>query len=635
MRLLNATTFKFKDFNDAQLPPYAILSHTWGSEEVSYKEIRFVQQIVTLPKHLRKNDIALAALTVAAGIESDQTLSEWRKSFTNRAGLKKILGTAKLASEKLLDWIWVDTCCIDKSSSAELQEAINSMYRWYQRSTYCVVHLEDAEPYEVGQPWALHFRNVLRDSKWITRGWTLQELIAPSVVDFHDSSWLYIGSKQDDMTSIRVVTGIPEYVLATGDLSRASVAQKMSWAAKRTTTRREDRAYSLLGIFNVHLPLLYGERENAFLRLQEEIMRTTPDDSIFAWSATEGSLSTYRGLLARSPEEFGLAGSPGERESSQLIYPGHGTFATSNLGLRVEMRIRPYTKDERDTDLYLGMLHAPCGDDRRRIALVLRKLKGQQFARVAANSFEDWDPASVTITTALYIEHTPRIPLSLKSRLMHCFYFRRSSSETPVPSYVIRDIYPGQLATYEGDAIRIPRMSLMPQFMKPFNACIRLDPVENQRNYASLPPPIYLLLGYHYSTGRYWCKAFEPGECKWPEFTAPVELWRAVLQDQGSFEDYGTEATFNTGHPDQDKIVKDEPIHDQGKIIDEDEVLDEPRIHIRITPGLYQDQIALIVDIDGLGYASQGLNRLRNLTLGLDIDHPESTPRSWSQNAGY
>ena len=114
MRLLNAKTFKFKEFNDAQLPPYAILSHTWGSEEVSYKEIRFVQQIVTLPDHLRKNEIALTALTVAAGIESDQTQSDWRKTFTNRAGLKKILGTAKLASEKQLDWVWLDTCCIDK-----------------------------------------------------------------------------------------------------------------------------------------------------------------------------------------------------------------------------------------------------------------------------------------------------------------------------------------------------------------------------------------------------------------------------------------------------------------------------------------------------------------------------------------
>jgi hypothetical protein len=126
-------------------------------------------------------------------------------------GYHKILGTAKLAREKRLDWIWIDTYCIDKSNSAELQEAINSMYRSYHRSSYCVVHLDYAEPYRMDQPRAFHFRNMLRDFKWITRGWTLQELIAPSAIEFYDSAWLYIGSKQDDVTPIRIVTATPEY----------------------------------------------------------------------------------------------------------------------------------------------------------------------------------------------------------------------------------------------------------------------------------------------------------------------------------------------------------------------------------------------------------------------------------------
>ena len=157
---------------------------------------------------------------------------------------------------------------------------------------------------------------------------TLQELIAPNAVAFYDSAWVYITEKHKALSCIRSITGIPEYVLATGDLSRASVAQKMAWAATRTTSRVEDIAYSLLGIFQVHMAMLYGERENAFQRLQEEIVRTTSDDSIFAWTAEDGSLSIYRGLFARSPKEF---------QDSRLVSRGHGIFGISNMGLRLEM----------------------------------------------------------------------------------------------------------------------------------------------------------------------------------------------------------------------------------------------------------------------------------------------------------
>jgi hypothetical protein len=167
------------------------------------------------------------------------------------------------------------------------------------------------------------------------------------------------------------------------------------------------------------------------------------------------------------------------------------------MGLRIRMQLQPYTKDQGDTDLYLGMLNASCGDDRRRIALVLRKLETKKYARVAADSFEDRIPTSESTTTTLYIEHTSQIPLPSKSRLMHCFHFRRSSSEAPVPSYGICDIYPGQLTTYEGDVISIPRVPTRPRSIKPFSICIRLDPVQSQYDNFTVPPPMYLTLGYH------------------------------------------------------------------------------------------------------------------------------------------
>jgi hypothetical protein len=305
----------------------------------------------------------------------------------------------------------VDTCCIDESSSAELQEAINSMYRWYRNATYCIVFLEDAATSHTMHRTEEAFLEMLQQSRWITRGWTLQELIAPSVVAFYDSAWGFVTEKHQSLRSLRLATGIPEYVLDTGDLARAFVAQKMAWAAKRTTSRVEDLAYSLLGIFQVYMPMLYGERENAFLRLQEEVIRTTPDDSIFAWTAVEGSLSTYRGLLARSPSEF---------RNSHLMSRGNGTFANSNLGLRIDMVLIPFLDETRDDELYLGLLKGLWGG-KSLIAIVLRKLETNKFARVSPDRFEDMripkhnysrpmvdcdNPGGYSPTT-LYVEHTP------------------------------------------------------------------------------------------------------------------------------------------------------------------------------------------------------------------------------------
>ena len=177
-------------------------------------------------------------------------------------------------------YIWIDSCCIDKTSSAELSEAINSMYAWYARAEICYAYLADVPPAaDHRKP-----RSDFRGSLWFTRGWTLQELIAPRDVLFLSGDWAPIGPKYALVDLIEDITGISEEALLHVEpLDRFSVAQRLSWAAGRETTRLEDQAYSLLGIFDINMPTLYGEGDRAFRRLQEEIMQRVPDQSLFAW----------------------------------------------------------------------------------------------------------------------------------------------------------------------------------------------------------------------------------------------------------------------------------------------------------------------------------------------------------------
>ncbi|KAK4461563.1 HET domain-protein, partial [Cladorrhinum samala] len=226
---------------------------------------------------------------------------------------------------------WVDTCCIDKTSSAELTEAINSMYMWYANSTVCYAWLSDLEPSPDGDNssnggWrspakgtsdsglSEHHENGDHDKtkrfencRWFTRGWTLQELIAPRRLGFYDRHWKFQGQKSDLSGVLATITGISKEVLIDeAMLPTVSVACRMSWASKRQTTRIEDMAYCLLGIFGVQLPLLYGEGENAFIRLQEEIIKESNDLSLFAWRVDSKAAKRQKhwGILARSPKDF-------------------------------------------------------------------------------------------------------------------------------------------------------------------------------------------------------------------------------------------------------------------------------------------------------------------------------------------
>ncbi|KAI5995240.1 heterokaryon incompatibility protein-domain-containing protein, partial [Pisolithus marmoratus] len=235
---------------------YAILSHRWGAE-VTYEEM-----IGFMTMEERKRD-----------------------EVRNRYGYEKIIKGCEQAKEDGYEWLWIDTCCIDKRSSAELSEAINAMYRWYQNAQVCYAYLNDVDK--------AVFPTERDDSKfdqsngwpeWFSRGWTLQELIAPKQVKFFNKDWVPIGNKQHLAPVLTNITRIPRDVL-TGGLAgkRLSVAQIMSWAAERETERMEDRAYSLMGLFGVNMPMLYGEGNKAFRRLQLEIIKETGDHSIFAW----------------------------------------------------------------------------------------------------------------------------------------------------------------------------------------------------------------------------------------------------------------------------------------------------------------------------------------------------------------
>ncbi|RDX49958.1 HET-domain-containing protein [Lentinus brumalis] len=244
MRLLDTRTGEFVWVNDPTILRFAIISHVWSADgEQPYQDLLRVQ-----------DDIRdCCAYALADGF----------------------------------DFLWIDSCCIDKTSSAELSEAINSMYTWYSLSTVCYAFLQDVDSDEDPRLPLSAFRR----SRWHTRGWTLQELIAPRVVVFVSATWRSLGTKGQLADVIEEVTGVDRGVLLhTTPLTSVTVARRMSWAARRVTTRKEDEAYSLMGIFGVNMPAIYGEGALAFGRLQEEILKQVPDQTIFVWDTGHSSL---------------------------------------------------------------------------------------------------------------------------------------------------------------------------------------------------------------------------------------------------------------------------------------------------------------------------------------------------------
>ncbi|RPD57988.1 HET-domain-containing protein [Lentinus tigrinus ALCF2SS1-7] len=272
---------------DAVEEGYAILSHVWDPQEQSFKDIRKLQKRCALTG---QNPRDLAS--------------------------EKVKRCCEVAEQYNYKWVWIDSCCIDKTSSAELSEAINSMFRYYSLSLVCFVYMADVT--------ISRLPSSFYESRWHTRGWTLQELIAPQTTYFLYSDWTLLGTKYNVAEALEEITRVPSsLLLGSTRLTDYSVAQRMSWAANRKTTRVEDEAYCLFGLLDVNMPTLYGEGRRAFERLQEEILKQSPDTTVFGWgelvpmdllvnaaSLTDAPRNKggWQGLFAPSASAFTLSG---------------------------------------------------------------------------------------------------------------------------------------------------------------------------------------------------------------------------------------------------------------------------------------------------------------------------------------
>lgn len=332
---------------------YAILSHRWGraEDEVSYHDLT-------------------------------------EGTYRQKKGYEKIEACCREALQDGLSYVWIDTCCIDKSSSSELSEAINSMYEWYKQSTICYAYLQDVQSDEDYS----HPNSSFRSSQWFTRGWTLQEMVAPSDVIFYAGDWNKIGRRSQLAKLLHDVTRVTKSVLLRPRQfhPQACISQIMYWASGRRTTRKEDRAYSLLGLFGINMPILYGEGNSAFMRLQEELLRVRYDQTIFAWNLQ----SPCSGLLADSPDAFKYSGKVKKLPVNYYTSggkPSEFSYTLSSLG--IEMKL-PYCKLYGRLDLYAVYIGCFINTVENRLCLLLKRyyggLEDQYFrTRLSTGSVSD------------------------------------------------------------------------------------------------------------------------------------------------------------------------------------------------------------------------------------------------------
>lgn len=335
---------------------YAILSHTWAEDEVTFRDM--------------------------------QDLSNARF----KAGFCKLEASCLKTIEHGLQYVWVDTCCIDKSSSAELSEAINSMFHWYKEAVVCFALLSD---FTVGaQSEALSKK--FEECRWFTRGWCLQELIAPSNLLFYDREWTLVGEKKELKEEIETITGVDRWVLS-GDshISTIPLAKRMCWAARRQTSRTEDMAYCLLGIFDVNMPMIYGEGSKSFIRLQREILQSTTDLSLLAWQAEEGD--EVCGVLAKSPAEFANCANI---ESSDDQFRFRDEITMTNKGLKICTSLQ-----HASGDVYILDLHCYKIDNsgkELRIAIYLQRVL-DNYLRSSPRELHQADPSPGRLPQSIYL----------------------------------------------------------------------------------------------------------------------------------------------------------------------------------------------------------------------------------------
>lgn len=412
MRLLEITNVtgddvNFKLVNREGNLDYAILSHTWGkdSDELSFEDME-------------------------KGIRCD------------KIGFQKVKRFLAEAWQADLKYGWVDTCCIDKKSSAELSEAINSMFQWYRDAKCCFVYLSDFEGHHTHLTKAeltLH----LQSCRWFTRGWTLQELLAPRGLIFYSRDWQVVGDGNYLKDIIAKITGIHEEALterfSSNNLDKFSIAQRMSWASKRETTRIEDVAYCLMGIFDVNMPLLYGEGERAFTRLQEHIIRESDDQTIFCWLRGSpdrlGDKNVTSSFLAISPRDF--------QESYDYIPSRTATvrpYKISNTGLKITGKLQDhqghwglllhcYNKSLPLTCVVLPLVkHCGLGDD-----------QGNQFSRVSNYLSQTHDGTAPERT--IYISKTAAPPPQPRA-VGNLVTFSLKADDSLMGELEIEEVYP-------------------------------------------------------------------------------------------------------------------------------------------------------------------------------------------------
>lgn len=298
--------------------PYAILSHTWGADE---EEVTFGD----LEKGLGKG----------------------------KAGYTKLQFCASQAKKDGLRYFWVDTCCINKANLTELDEAIRSMFRWYQEAYSCYVYLTDVssptKPDGTDDTWIPAFYK----SRWFRRGWTLQELLAPKMVQFYSREEILLGTKNSLEQRIHEITRIPLEALKGVPLSQFPPEERLRWAEHRETKKVEDNAYSLLGVFQISMSLRYGEGDDAMKRLKEKINKanmTSPEPieptgpKHVHWVVSRSANTWFTGREDVLQElgaviDGALAGAPSEQQC-QIVLSGMGGQGKSELCLQIANRFR-------------------------------------------------------------------------------------------------------------------------------------------------------------------------------------------------------------------------------------------------------------------------------------------------------
>ncbi|KAH7007400.1 hypothetical protein EDB80DRAFT_457402 [Ilyonectria destructans] len=383
MRLINVETLRLESFVGDNIPPYAILSHTWGADanEISFED-------------LQKRNVEKPG-----------------------SGIKKLKGCCNQAKQDHLKYAWIDTCCINKESSKELDEAINSMFQWYLNATVCYTYLSDVPQGDHSwDPGSKFF-----SSRWFQRGWTLQELLAPETLRFYDQDWTLIGTKTDMSTAVEAVTGISrQFLCGWEDLRQASVAQRMSWAAKRKTSRKEDIAYCLLGIFDVTMPMIYGEGDRALSRLQQEIIKHNRDDSILAWGLNTAEDTPSKpahmisaGILAPDPSDFANCGRIVKRKQDTAPVTA---FDISGGRLRISLPLHKTSAGE----MY-GLLN--CGPEHDADQIVGVPLHNDESGAAPNEYLKPQERCSVLL---------PRTALSISTKRIHIQMERQSRTDKKV-----------------------------------------------------------------------------------------------------------------------------------------------------------------------------------------------------------